>query len=189
MTGQRILGSVVIVTVALWAMACRANAAEHPAEQPAEHPKAAKQEVKKAEPVTKEELAKAIEEYVKKDARLKGGYFLVYDKVAKKALVLTLDKVHKKRLATLGHQKYFACADFRTPEGKVYDLDIFMKGPSKDQLKVKKITVHKEDGKARYTWYEEGGVWKMKPAGEGVEHPKKHEHPKKEKTHSTEHPQ
>jgi len=150
------------------------SAVEHPAQKPAEMTKSAG--------VTKEDLATAIEGYVKMETELKGGYFLVYDKLAEKPLMLTLQRVHQERLARVGPDKYFACADFATPEGKVYDLDIFMKGPDKDHLTVTKVTIHKEEGKERYTWHEEGGVWKMKPmAGveKGQEHPteKAGEHP------------
>ena len=53
---------------------------EHPREQPAEHPVG-----KKKEPgLTKEELADAIEAYVKKEAEKKGGFFVVYDSKSEK---------------------------------------------------------------------------------------------------------
>jgi len=161
------------------------------AEHPKEHPSS-----KKHSKVTKENMAEAIEAYVKTESDLKGGYFLVYDKKAGQALVLTLKLVHKERFSKIGKNTYFACADFETPEGKVYDLDIFMQGPNKDELVVTQITVHKEAGVARYTWHKVGGVWKMKPVPgmEGAEeepegfgtksdHHKEHptkEHPKKE---------
>ncbi len=137
---------------------------EHPAKQPGEHP--AKQEESKGEvskPLTKADLAEAIETYVKNDAALHGGYFLVYDNQAQKSCILALEKVHKDRLSKVGLDEYFACADFKTPEGKVYDLDIFMKGTDKDHLEVMEIALHKEDGKERYTWYEQKGIWKKKP--------------------------
>ncbi len=158
------------------------------AEHPAEHPSGGTKQSgssKKQSALSKEDMAWAIEAYVKKETALKGGYFLVYDKVAKKPLVLALDRVHKDRLSRVGAGVYFACADFRTPEGKVYDLDVFMKGPDKKHMKVTEISVHKEDGKARYTWYEKRGIWKKKHAGsakkesassgnKAAEHPAEH---------------
>jgi hypothetical protein len=169
-----------VLGIALIAMAGVGHAAEHPSEHPtapeasAEHPT---EPPPGPEPsvVTKEELAKAIEDYVARDAALKGGFFLVYDQKAEQALVLSLLKVHKERLSRVGPQEYFACADFRTPAGKVYDLDIFMRGPDKAHLSVTGISVHKEDGKERYTWYSEKGIWKMKPLG--VEPKAAEEHP------------
>ena len=172
---------VAVVVVALLVAPALIVVAEHP-----EHPSTSKRTR-----VTKEELAVVITDYVDKESALKGGYFLVYDKIAEKALVLSLLKVHKERLSKVGKETYFACADFETPEGKVYDLDIFMKGPNKDELVVTQITVHKEDGEPRYTWYKDGKVWKMRPkpgmeaAVETSEHPDK-EHPSKE--HPKEHP-
>ncbi|MBI2118487.1 MAG: hypothetical protein HYT97_02540 [Elusimicrobia bacterium] len=145
---------------------------EHPTEQPTtkkekakEHPKEhpTKKQTKKIEAsISMEDLAKSIEGYVAKDAALKGGYFLVYDPESKSTLQLTLDHVHKERLSKVSSDVYFACADFKTPEGKIYDMDVFMKGNKTDSLEVTEVSVHKEDGKARYSWFEENGIWKKK---------------------------
>jgi hypothetical protein len=134
------------------AMARAQEHPEHPTTQ--EHPE--KPEAKAS--LTIEQLAQAINDYVKEDAQAKGGYFLVYDPVAKKALVLTLDRVHEDRLSGLGGGVYFACADFTSLEGTTYDIDVFMK-ESESGLKATEVHVHKVDGKPRYTWKEEGGVW------------------------------
>jgi len=142
--------------------------------------------------ITKDKLADAIESYVKKESESHGGYFVVFDEEAGEELKLTLDKVHRKRLSKVGEELYFACADFKTPEGKIYDLDVFMKGISKDNLTFSKFSIHKEAGKERYTWYEKGGIWKKKAVGEPVsEHPKERpeEPPKKSRReHPAEHP-
>jgi hypothetical protein len=124
-------------------------------EHPTEHPK---QTTEKKAGLTSEQLAQAIAAYVASDAQTKGGYFLVYDSVEKRPLALTLDRVHEDRLSSLGGGIYFACADFKSPEGKVYDIDVFMKG-DKGELKATEVHVHKVDGKPRYTWKEKGGVW------------------------------
>jgi hypothetical protein len=157
-------------------------------EHPAEHPK----ETAQKEQITKDELADAIESYVNKEASVHGGYFIAFDDKAGKELKLTLDKVHRKRLSRVGEDTYFACADFKTPEGKIYDLDVFMTGPDKDHLTFSKFMIHKEAGKERYTWYEEGGIWKTKPVGVTIEeHPKEHpeDRPKKpRREHPQEHP-
>ena len=159
-------------------------------EHPAEHP----EETAQKEQITKDELADAIESYVQKQASEHGGYFIVFDDKTGKKLKLTLDKVHRKRLSRIDKDTYFACADFETPEGKMYDLDVFMTGPDKDHLTFSKFMVHKEAGKERYTWYEQDGVWKTKKVGTSIEehlkepeHPE--EHPKKSpKEHPSEHP-
>jgi len=134
-------------------------------EHPTEHPKA-KTEAKKTDAtLTMADLSKAIKDYVAKDAKLKGGYFLVYDPVSKKTLEMTLDKVHEDRLSKVADGVYFACVDCKATDGKVYDVDIFMKG-DKSKLEVNEVSVHKVDGSPRYGWAEEGGVWKKKPVGE-----------------------
>jgi len=122
---------------------------EHP--EHSEHPKA-------AAPVTKEGMAEAITGYITKDTALKGGYFCVYDGKAKAPLALMLDKVHQDKLAKVGDGLYFACCDFKAADGKMYDLDFFMKAAPMG-LMVSEVAVHKEAGKPRYGWVENDGVW------------------------------
>lgn len=129
-------------------------AQEHP-EHP-EHPEKTTPAEKAS--LTTDQLAAAITAFVASDAQMKGGYFLVYDAVAKKALALTLDRVHQERLSSLGNGLYFACADFKSTDGTTYDVDVFMK-ESDDGLEASEVHVHKVNGEPRYAWKEEGGVW------------------------------
>lgn len=126
------------------------QAGEHPEEHPQEQ-----------KPVSAETLAEAISAYIQNDSALKGGYFSIYDAAAGKPLLLTLDRVHRDRLSRVAEGLYFACSDFKTPEGKTYDLDFFMRNTDRG-LQVTEITIHKEEGKARYNWVEEDGVWKRR---------------------------
>ena len=80
---------------------------------------------------------------------------MVIDPKTDTVLKLRLEKVHKERLSHIGKNIYFACADFNAESGKVYDLDIFLQGSNTDNLTVTEISVHKEDGIARYGWKEE----------------------------------
>ena len=138
------------------AMVVAVNGQEHPTEHPtgAEHPTSTAK-------IDKASMAKAIEHFVMHDSALKGGAFLVLDDKTGQPLSLKLDKVHKERLSSIGNDTYFACADFKTAKGKIYDIDIFMMGKTADDLKVTEIMVHKENGKARYTWAEKKGLWMM----------------------------
>ncbi len=112
--------------------------------------------------ISAENVAGALGNYVNTDAKLKGGYFLVIDDQTDSVLKLKLQKIHKDRLSGIGNDTYFACADFITGKGKVYDLDLFMTGKTPGDLLITEIIVHKEDGESRYTWYEKMGVWKRK---------------------------
>ena len=135
-------------------------AQEHP-----EHPTKAAPQTKME--VTKEMMAKAITDYISQDADMKGGFFLIYDPQAKKTLTLTLDKVHQDRLSQVDERLFFACSDFKSSDGKSYDLDFFMQGKeaaSGMELTVSEIMIHKQDRKPRYSWYEEEGIWKRKEA-------------------------
>jgi len=126
--------------------------------------------------LTKDDLADAIEAYVSEQSAESDGYFIVTDDKTGEQLKLKLDRVHRKRLAKVGKDRYFACADFRTDAGKIYDLDVFMTGTSKDNLTFAEFSVHKVAGKERYTWQEKDGVWTKVPVEEkaGAEHPKEH---------------
>jgi len=115
-------------------------------------------QIVQGEKITLQNLARAIESFVEADINLRGA-FLVIDPSTNEVLKLYLEKVHKERLSHVGDDVYFACADFNADDGKVYDLDIFLRGTNTDELTVTEITVHKEDGQARYGWMEQDGVW------------------------------
>ncbi len=132
-------------------------------EHPSEHPMPAEQPKHHAPAVTKEQLGSAIEAYVRGEMEKGGGTWAVEDKEAGTTLHLTLDRVHKDKLAMTAPDTYFACADFKNSDGHMYDLDVFMQGPDKDHLQVTDVSVHKQDGKERYTWKKEGGVWVKEP--------------------------
>jgi hypothetical protein len=101
------------------------------------------------------ELAKAVQKYLTEDSALKGGYFLVYDPVQKKAIQLTLDKVHHDRVVRIHKGIHFACAEFKGADGGVYDLDIFMKGTDASSFQITEVAIHKMNDQPRYGWVEE----------------------------------
>jgi hypothetical protein len=129
-----------------------------------EHPKKEHPTDKKQAGLTKAELAAAIRTWVEKEAARNDGWLKVDDPVAGKTLQLKLEKVHDDRLSQVGPNTYFACADFVEKDGTKYDIDVFMQGKTKDDLKETEVSVHKLNGKERYNWFEEDGTWKKKPA-------------------------
>lgn len=141
----------MVIAGAMLILPVRSQAQEHP-----EHPKEKKAESEPA--VTTESLAEAISGYINKDASLKGGYFFFYDQKTKTPLLLTLDKVHKDKLARISEDTYFACTDLKEKGGKTYDFDFFMRSTDSG-LEVTEIILHKESGKPRYKWMEENGIW------------------------------
>jgi hypothetical protein len=150
----RFTGMLTFIVLFALALSNLALAQEHP-----EHPTKPASKASAKPELSKETLAQAIADYVKKDSDVKGGYFLVYDGKAKKPLTLTLTKVHQDKLSKVGEGLYFACSDFKATDGKTYDLDFLMKD-SDAGLAVTEIMIHKEEGSPRYAWYEEGGIWK-----------------------------
>ena len=143
-------------TVALLAMSTAA-AQQPPVPRPAP-PDAPTEAVQDS--LTAGELADAISAYIEDDADLKGGTFTLYDDIDKKALALTLVKVHDDRLASTGDNVYFACSDMKSADGTLYDIDFFMTRDEDDELQTVEIAIHQKAGKPRYAWREEHGIWK-----------------------------
>ena len=101
------------------------------------------------EKVTGEEAAsvrKAMADYVQRDAKLKGGFFL-FDPELQRVVGLNFDHVHEGVTRTPEGQ-YFACVDMRSVRGQLYDLDIFLE-KTESGLKPAKIVIHKVDGEKR----------------------------------------
>ena len=131
------------------------------AEHPTEHPSGKSSAGQVPKPLTKEEMSAAIQSYVVKEAEKHGGYYEINDDLQKKKLFLKLKKIHDDRLSHVGNDVYFFCVDLADKDGQIYDLDFFMKR-SGGNLKVTEVTIHKQQGKERYSWYEEKGIWKKK---------------------------
>jgi hypothetical protein len=137
---------------------------EHPAGQEhPEHPTEGIEGAEKAkEVITIESVAIYLEGYVGKKVVEGGGWMKVQDEKANATLKLKLDKIHRERLAKTDQGTYFVCADFTSPGGKIYDLDFWVM-ETDEGLKVTETTVHKEDGKPRYSWVEKDGIWSQLP--------------------------
>jgi len=146
------------LVAALFLIAGPSLAAEHPQE----HPSGGSSAGAVPKPLTKAEMSAAIQSYIEKESKKYGGYFEVYDELQKKKLFLKLKKIHDDRLAHVGNDVYFFCVDLADKDGKVYDLDFFMKRGARGDLSVTEVTIHKQEGKERYTWYEDKGIWKKK---------------------------
>lgn len=156
-----------ILAVSVFALACLSISGCKMYEHPGKHEKKVS--------LTKDQLADAIEAYIQKTSAAHGGYFPISDEKTGRQLQLTLVKVHRKKLAKVGPDRYFACVDLKSTEGNLYDVDFFMQGPDKDSLTFSEFMIHKENGRERYTWHEKKGIWTRKPV-EAAEHP--HEHPR-----------
>lgn len=143
-----------------------------------EHPT---QGVTPAEEITLEDIANVTEEYIKENTE--EGVFLYYDEKTGQWLELELDEVHRDKLAQTKEDEYFVCADFEGMDGNMYDLDFFVRGRTKDELQVDEdiISLHKVNGKERYTWKynKERDVWEKQSIPDEKEHPEppKKEHP------------
>jgi hypothetical protein len=141
---------LVIVLFAAALGAGYAVAQEHP-----EHPTDKKVEKKG---YTIDDLDKAIRVAIA-EKETNGVYQL---KDGNKTWDLTLDKVHRERLARIDENTYFACTDFQSSDKHTVDVDFFMKDDG-SKLVMSDATLHKVDGKLRYNWQEKDGYWVKVP--------------------------
>jgi hypothetical protein len=118
-----------------------AKAPEHPAGH--EHPVGSKPWVKQM----KKEYIKTVEKHVK-------GGVKIHDDKLNQDWELKLKRIHKGRIAYLGNNQFFACADFKSSkkgDKSMLDLD-FYASKKEGGWSVDKTLIHKVDGKARYTY-------------------------------------
>lgn len=168
------------------------SGSEHPTGQ--EHPSGGKTHKKKKKKskkswvkhaATMKAFVHAVEGHVGMKSADEGS-FTVYDKTLDKTWELKLVRIHKNRIARLGENKFFACADFKTAakgEETKIDLDFFVTREGED-WNVDEVLVHKINGKPRYTYNaknERVPVGDKKNRGKkkkkGHEHPAGDEHP------------
>jgi hypothetical protein len=149
------LAFVLIVTAFFSTLAMAQEKKEHPKE---EHPKEHPEHSKTAKKMSTDDIDKAIRAHIEKTVAASGGRFPVKDDVLNKTWDLELVKVHNDKLQALADGRYFACVDFKAADGTMVDVDFFMKKAG-DALEVTDTTVHKINGKARYSYQEKDGVW------------------------------
>jgi opacity protein-like surface antigen len=93
-----------------------------------------------------ESVRQAITDYIQRDIKLKGGFFL-YDPELKRVVGLKFDHVHEGVTRTAEGQ-FFACVDMRSVRGPLYDLDVYLEQGDQG-LKPAKLIIHKVDGEKR----------------------------------------
>lgn len=86
----------------------------------------------------------AVEDYVKREAQLKGGFFLRESK-NNPVRDLRFDYVHEGVKKAPANQ-YFVCVDFLDPSKSRLDVDFYLKPTESGDFQVTKIKVHKING-------------------------------------------
>lgn len=92
---------------------------------------------------TTTDVRRAIQQYVDRDARLKGA-FMVLDPRTDTPLALRFDHVHRK--IESHPEGLAACVDFKDTGGKLYDVDVVV-SPSPGHA-VRRVVLHKVEGQA-----------------------------------------
>lgn len=93
-----------------------------------------------------ESVRQAIANYIERDIKLTGGFFL-YDPELKRVVGMKFDHVHAGVTRTANGQ-LFACVDMRSVRGPLYDLDVYPEQTDQG-LKPARLLIHKVDGRER----------------------------------------
>lgn len=97
-------------------------------------------------------IRKDVEDYIRNEIKLKGGYFLQYDKKESKTWELALDRIHKK-ISRLKNNRYVVCVDFISEGDDKHMLDLdFLVIKQKGIFTPYKIRIHKVDGRPRFMY-------------------------------------
>lgn len=105
------------------------------------HTQPAGDEVK---PEVSAKVRTAVEDYVKKEANLKGGFFL-RDAKSNQVRDLRFDYVHKGVDPAPGNE-YAVCVDFLDESKNRLDVDFYLKPTDSGDFEVTRIKVHKVNG-------------------------------------------
>ncbi len=106
--------------------------------------------------VPADEIIKGIKDHINEIAEANNGYFPINDPEEGKDLRLKLIEVHEEVNYIKKEDAYFACADFKTDDGKTtYDIDFWMKKGMFGKLKVYQTKIHKKDGEPRFTYHDD----------------------------------
>jgi hypothetical protein len=113
-------------------------------------------------PPTLEIMAQFLEDYVARKASGARGWFLVHDPEASSDIPLHLVRVYRDRLVITADKTLVVSVDFKTAEGKSYDVDLWV-NQTPQGLVVIDSTIRKVDGVPRYLWMEQEDHWELVP--------------------------
>ncbi len=117
------------------------SAEEHPGDHPGE------------EWVEKDQVKQTIKDYIEGDARLKGGYFLLWDDKERRTLRLKFSKFHKKVRYIKDEGAYFMCTDFISlDDRRLIDVDFWLKPAEDGTLRITTIKIHKVNNVPRFIY-------------------------------------
>lgn len=176
------------------ALAVSASAGEHPTKEAKAHEHPSHEHPTEAQKNAKKELianySATVEKHVADASAKQGGDFVVKDDKLGKEWRLKLDRIHKKKIVSLGEDRFFACADFKqSGEGffkstfspTKLDLDFYVRKAG-EGWQVEQVLVHKVEGEPRYVYNDKNE--RVPVTAKAHEHPKgehpTQEHPAKE---------
>ena len=104
-------------------------------------------------------VQKDLKLFVNREIKRKGK-FVVKDNIQNMLRTLKLEKIHTGKILRTPDGTSFICADFKDKNGDKVDVDFFVT-PGKNGTvgAVKRVKVHKVNGRVRYKYLLENNVW------------------------------
>jgi hypothetical protein len=118
--------------------------------------------------ITAQDVAQAFTEYLNRESAPMDGWIRIEDPLENRTLELKLKEVYSKALLKSKTDTYIACGIFETRDGTTYDVDFYLKGNSRANLKVVDASIHSKNGVTRYAWAEEKGLMRLKPISSAI---------------------
>ena len=112
-------------------------------------------------PLSPADVAAAIRDYVG-ETQAPSGLLRINDPVENATLDLKLTDVYAEKLMKVRPDTYVTCAYFSAPDGTAYDVDFYVKGTTRRNLKVVDATIHAKNKLQRYAWADEKGFMRVK---------------------------
>ena len=132
---------------------------EHPKQPSSEHPKKKGATTEEPQSFNKSAVEATVTTYVNSQT---GRTITVQDTQTQTSRALNLTRIHNDKISRLGPKTAFVCADFTDRNGETVDLDFFLTN-NNGTYEINKIDIHKVQGKERYTYVEQKGVWQQVP--------------------------
>ena len=113
-------------------------------------------------PIRAVDVARVVRDFIGEEAIARDGFCRINDPVENATLDLKLKDVYADKLMKVQPNTFVTCATLASADGVTYDVDFYVKGTTRKNLKVVDATIHAKEGRQRYAWADEKGLMRVK---------------------------
>ena len=116
----------------------------------------------KMTPVRAADVADTVRSFIGDETHTRDGLCRINDPVENATLNLRLKDVYAEKLMKIQPDTFITCAFFESADGTSYDVDFYVKGTTRQNLKVVDVSIHSKNGIERYAWADDKGFMRVK---------------------------